>query len=239
MAKRNVAVVLAGGKGSRMGSDGGEQTPKQFFMVGGKTILDYSVRTFDSNPGIDEVVIVSHKDYVERVAGLVKAGGYRKVACILEGGKERYDSSLAAIRRYANEDVNVIFHDAARPLVSERIVNEVISSLKSVQACGVAVPSVDTILVCKNGVLQSVPDRNTMYRAQTPQGFDIEVIKSAYEIGLKDPGFQATDDCGILLKYRPDIPIRIVEGEDANLKVTYRGDLELVEMYLKKKGQNP
>ena len=110
--------------------------------------------------------------------------------------------------------------------------------MKSAQACGVAVPSVDTILVCKDGVLQSVPDRSTMYRAQTPQGFDIEVIKSAYEIGLKDPGFQATDDCGILLKYRPDIPIKIVEGEDANLKVTYRDDLEMVEMYLKKKGQN-
>lgn len=238
MAKRNVAVVLAGGKGSRMGNGGGDQTPKQFFMVGGKTILDYSVRTFDNNPGIDEVVIVSHKDYVERVAALVRANGYRKVTAILEGGKERYDSSLAAIRRYANEDVNLIFHDAARPLVSERIVNDVISSLKSAQACGVAVPSVDTILVCKDGILQSVPDRSTMYRAQTPQGFDIEVIKSAYEIGLKDPGFRATDDCGILLKYRPDIPIKIVEGEDANLKVTYRDDLEMVEMYLKKKGQN-
>ena len=238
MGKRNVAVVLAGGKGSRMGGNGEDQTPKQFFVVGGKTILDYSVRTFDNNPGIDEVVIVSHRDYVERVAELVRAGGYRKVVDILEGGKERYDSSLVAIRRYAYEDVNLIFHDAARPLVSERIVDDVISSLESAQACGVAVSSVDTILVCKDGVLQSVPDRSTMYRAQTPQGFDIEVIKSAYEIGLKDPDFQATDDCGILLKYSPDIPIKIVEGDDANLKVTYRDDLEMVEMYLKKKGQN-
>lgn len=228
MAKRNVAVVLAGGKGSRMGTD----IPKQFFEINGKTVLEYSVEAFDSNPSIDEVVIVSHKDYIDKVKALVSKNNYKKVAHVLEGGKERYDSSLAAVRKYAAEDVILILHDAARPLVSKRILDDVISTMKSAKACGVAIASTDTILVCNDGVLSSVPDRKTMYRAQTPQAFDIEVIRSAYEIGLKDPAFTATDDCGVVLKYRPDIPIRIVDGEDSNLKVTYRDDLRMVELYL-------
>ena len=228
MAKRNVAVVLAGGKRSRMGTD----IPKQFFEINGKTVLEYSVEAFDSNPSIDEVVIVSHKDYIDKVKALVSKNNYKKVAHVLEGGKERYDSSLAAVRKYAAEDVILILHDAARPLVSKRIINDVISTMKSAKACGVAIASTDTILVCNDGVLSSVPDRKTMYRAQTPQAFDIEVIRSAYEIGLKDPAFTATDDCGVVLKYRPDIPIRIVDGEDSNLKVTYRDDLKMVELYL-------
>ena len=221
MAKRNVAVVLAGGKGSRMGTD----IPKQFFEINGKTVLEYSVEAFDSNPSIDEVVIVSHKNYIDKVKALVSKNNYKKVVDVLEGGKERYDSSLAAVKKYAAEDVILILHDAARPLVSKRI-------LITNPACGVAIASTDTILVCNDGVLKSVPDRKTMYRAQTPQAFDIEVIRSAYEIGLKDPVFTATDDCGVVLKYRPDIPIRIVDGEDSNLKVTYKDDLKMVELYL-------
>ena len=231
MAKRNVAVVLAGGKGSRMGVD----IPKQFFEIQGKTVLEYSVEAFDSHPSIDEVVIVSHKDYIDKVKDLVKKNNYRKLVAILEGGKERYDSSLAAVRKYAAEDVILILHDAARPLVSKRIIDDVISTMKSAKACGVAIASTDTILVCNDGVLDSVPDRKTMYIAQTPQAFDIEVIRSAYEIGLKDPYFAATDDCGVVLKYRPDVPIRIVEGEESNLKVTFRDDLSMLELYLNKK----
>lgn len=226
--KRNVAVVLAGGTGSRMGGD----TPKQFFEVRGKTLLEYSVEAFVQNPHIDEIVIVSHKDYKNRVLSLVQKNGWKKIADILEGGKERYDSSLAAIRRYEAEEVNLIFHDAARPLVSQRIINDVVETLKTAKACGVAIASVDTILVCNDRRLRSVPDRKTMYRAQTPQAFDIDAIKSAYDIGLKDPSFSATDDCGILLRYRPDLPIQIVEGEEANLKVTYKDDLRMLELYL-------
>lgn len=228
MAKRNVAVVLAGGKGSRMGTD----IPKQFFEINGKTVLEYSVEAFDSNPSIDEVVIVSHKNYIDKVKALVSKNNYKKVVDVLEGGKERYDSSLAAVKKYAAEDVILILHDAARPLVSKRIIDDVIFTMKSAKACGVAIASTDTILVCNDGVLKSVPDRKTMYRAQTPQAFDIEVIRSAYEIGLKDPVFTATDDCGVVLKYRPDIPVRIVDGEDSNLKVTYKDDLKMVELYL-------
>jgi len=228
MIKRNVAVVLAGGKGSRMGSN----TPKQFLMLRGRTILEYSVEAFEQNQQIDEIVIVSHKDYVGRVQQIVRENGFRKVVDVIEGGKERYDSSLSAIRRYAAQDVNLIFHDAARPLVSERIINDVISSLESGKACGVAIPSVDTILLCEDGVLRSVPDRKNTYRAQTPQGFDIQIIRKAYDIGLKDPDFTATDDCGVVLRYCPEVPIHIVEGDDANLKVTYQDDIPLLDMYL-------
>ena len=226
--KRNIAIVLAGGTGSRMGGS----RPKQFFELKGRMVIEYAVGAFEENPLIDEVAVVSHPDHIQEVTDIIQKNGWKKVAKVLKGGKERYDSSLAAIRAYQNEDVNLIFHDAARPLVSQRIITDVVTTLQAEQACGVAVPSVDTILVCREGYILSAPDRSTLRRAQTPQGFDLQVIRSAYDIGLQDPNFQATDDCGIVLRYRPDIPVRIVMGEEQNMKVTYQGDLPVLETYL-------
>ena len=226
--KRNIAVVLAGGTGSRLGGT----VPKQFFQVRGRMLIEYAISAFEEHPQIDEIAVVSHLDHIQEVADIIRRNEWKKVAKLLPGGKERYDSSLAAIRAYQNEDVNIIFHDAARPLVSQRIISDVVEALRHGQACGVAVPSVDTIFVCRDGFIESAPDRSVLQRAQTPQGFDIKVISEAYERGLKDPAFRATDDCGIVLRYMPDIPIRIVDGEEQNMKVTYRDDLHVLETYM-------
>ena len=226
--KPNVAIVLAGGTGSRLGGD----IPKQFFKVKGRMLIEYAIEAFERHPLIDEIAVVSHEKHLNEVADIVQRNGWTKVRHVLKGGKERYDSSLSAIRAYEAEDVNLIFHDAARPLVSQRIITDVVETLKQEKACGVAVPSIDTIFVCHDGYIQTAPDRSILQRAQTPQGFDIAVIKLAYERGMNDPAFKATDDCGIVLKYCPEVPIRIVEGEEANMKVTYKDDLRLLEMYM-------
>ena len=225
---KNVAIVLAGGTGSRMGGE----MPKQFFKVRGTMLIEYAIDAFERNALIDEIAVVSHEKHLDEVMEIVRRNGWKKVRHILKGGKERYDSSLSAIRAYEAEDVNLIFHDAARPLVSQRIITDVVETLRRAKACGVAVPCVDTILVCQDGYIQAAPDRSTLRRAQTPQGFDIAVIRRAYERGMSDPHFKATDDCGIVLKYCPEVPVSIVEGEEANMKVTYKDDLRLLEMYL-------
>lgn len=226
--KRNIAVVLAGGSGKRMGTN----VPKQYLEIRGRMVIEYAIDAFDKNENIDEVAVVVSADNVETMQEIASQNHWHKLTNILVGGKERYDSSLSAINAYKDVDCNIIFHDAARPLVTQKIINDVVEKLKTCKAVGVAQPSVDTILFIEDGCIKSVPDRSTLRRAQTPQGFDIQVIKNAYEIGLQDPDFKATDDCGIVLRYHPDIPVHIVDGDEACMKITYKSDCKILETYL-------
>ena len=228
---KNVAVILAAGSGSRTGL----ATPKQFLPLGGKTVLEHSVRTFNDHPGIDEVVIVTATEFIERVQAIVKANRWKKVSAVLPGGKERFDSSLAAVRHFAdNPDAVMLFHDAARPLVSERIISDAIRAMERYDAVDVAIPAVDTIVQCnREGThMESIQDRNLLWRMQTPQGFRQKTIQEAYRIALQDPQFTATDDCGTVLRYLPDVKVGIVRGSERNIKLTYADDLSLLEFLL-------
>ncbi len=228
---KNVAVILAAGSGSRTGLS----TPKQFLPLGGKTVLEHSVQTFNDHPGIDEVVIVTAAEFIERVQAIVKANGWKKVSAVLPGGKERFDSSLAAVRHFAdNPDAVMLFHDAARPLVSERIISDAIRAMERYDAVDVAIPAVDTIVQCnREGThMESIQDRNLLWRMQTPQGFRQKTIQEAYRIALQDPQFTATDDCGTVLRYLPDVKVGIVRGSERNIKLTYADDLSLLEFLL-------
>ncbi|MDO4497830.1 MAG: 2-C-methyl-D-erythritol 4-phosphate cytidylyltransferase [Bacteroidales bacterium] len=225
----NVAVLLAGGSGRRMGGP----EPKQFMQVAGRTILEHSIRAFATCEKIEEIVIVSHADYMERVAQI--AAPYPKVKHIVPGGKERYDSSLAAIAQYQKTEgeVNILIHDAVRCLVSQRIINDCISALDNYEAVDVAIPATDTIVeVNEHGHIIRMPNRAMMRNVQTPQGFHLKTIEEAYKRGLQDPNFITTDDCGVVHRYLPDTPIFVVEGDTTNLKITYPEDLMLAEKIL-------
>ena len=226
-----VGVILAAGSGSRTGLS----TPKQFLLLGGKTVLEHSVQTFNDHPGIDQVVIVTSPDFIQKVEGIVKANGWTKVTAILPGGKERYDSSLAAVHHFSdNPDLVMLFHDAARPLVSARIISDTLKAMESFNAVDVAIPAVDTIVQCDAAgtVMESIQNRNLLWRMQTPQGFRQKTIAQAYQIALKDPQFTATDDCGTVLRYLPDEKVGIVQGDEKNIKLTYADDLPLMEFLL-------
>ncbi|MBO6077887.1 MAG: 2-C-methyl-D-erythritol 4-phosphate cytidylyltransferase [Bacteroidaceae bacterium] len=226
-----VAVILAAGSGSRTGLS----TPKQFIPLGGKTVLEHSVQTFHNHPGIDQVVIVTSKEYIEKVQSMVQANKWNKVKAVLPGGKERYDSSLVAVRAYADRpDTVMLFHDAARPLVSERIITDTLNAMKTYNAVDVAIPAVDTIVQCnKEGTyMTSIQDRSLLWRMQTPQGFRQKTIAKAYEVALKDPQFTATDDCGTVLRYLPEEKVGIVRGSERNIKLTYAADVSLLEFLL-------
>ncbi|MBR4811346.1 MAG: 2-C-methyl-D-erythritol 4-phosphate cytidylyltransferase [Bacteroidaceae bacterium] len=226
-----VGVILAAGSGSRTGLS----TPKQFLPLGGKTVLEHSVQTFHNHPGIDELVIVVHKDYIDQVQSIVKQNVWNKVKAVLPGGKERYDSSLVAVRAYADRpDTVMLFHDAARPLVSDRIITDTLNAMKTYNAVDVAIPAVDTIVQCnKEGTyMTSIQDRSLLWRMQTPQGFRQKTIARAYDIALKDPQFTATDDCGTVLRYLPEEKVGIVRGSERNIKLTYAADVSLLEFLL-------
>lgn len=221
-----VAVLLAGGSGSRMGAD----RPKQFIEVKGCTILEWSILAFSGVAEVDEICIVCRPDWIDEVKALVERGHYEKVRHILPGGKERYDSSLAAIRAYDDDEVRLLLHDSVRPLVSPRIITDCIEALRQYEAVDVAIPSTDTIIeVNEEGIITRTPQRSLLRNVQTPQGFRRGTIRRAYELALQDPAFQTTDDCGVVFRYLPDVPIKVVEGEATNIKITFPQDILLLE----------
>lgn len=223
----NVAVLLAGGSGRRMGGP----EPKQFIEIAGRTILEHSIRAFHQHNDIDRIIIVSHADYIERVEEI--AAPYPKVLKVVAGGKERYDSTLNAIK-VAEPGDNLLIHDSVRPLVSQRIISDCLEALKKYNAVDVAIPCTDTIVeVDESGKICRIPQRSTLRNVQTPQCFTLETISKAYEIGLKDPGFVTTDDCGVVHRYLPEEPIFVVTGETTNIKITYPEDLILANNILK------
>ena len=247
---RNIAVVLAGGTGSRMYNKTVRSTgscsvllPKQFLELAGRTVIEHSIETFSNHPAIDEVAVVVHPDWRGRMEEIAAAGRWEKLKKIIDGGSERYMSSLNAIMAYIDEpdDTNLLLHDAARPWVSTAIVDRVVAGLQYHEAVGVAVPSTDTVwevhpdisgeLKEESGKLEiprfiaRIPERKLMWRAQTPQAFRLPLIRDAYQRALQDPQFQATDDCGVVRKYMPGTKIAVVEGEEENRKITFAGDL--------------
>ena len=230
---RNIAIVLAGGVGSRLGLS----TPKQFFKVAGKMVIEHTLDTFERNPHIDEIAVVSNPVYVSDVENIVLRNGWKKVKKILKGGKERYDSSLSAIHAYeGGEEVNLVFHDAVRPLVSQRIIDDVCEALKTYEAIDVTVPAVDTIIEAEGDHIASIPDRSRLQRGQTPQAFRLSVISEAYKRAFKDPDFKVTDDCGVVVKYMPEVPVHLVAGEESNMKLTYKEDTFLLDKLFQLRG---
>jgi 2-C-methyl-D-erythritol 4-phosphate cytidylyltransferase len=250
---RMVAVVLGGGVGQRLGAG----MPKQLLTLGGQTLVERCVAAFDQAPGVDEVLVVMARGYTEQVKAMLADGGYRKVTDVIEGGATRPDSTRVALAAIAGPaaggglggaadgghgggggigaggDCGVLLHDAARPLVDQRIIADCVAALEVYEAAGVAVPSSDTIVIAENGVMRSVPRRETLFRCQTPQCFRLSVIARAHELAAADPDFAPTDDCGVVLRYLPGVDVHIVPGSERNIKITFPQDLAVAEALLK------
>lgn len=226
---RNIAVILAGGSGTRIGNE----LPKQFLQVAGKQIIEYSIDAFEHNRLIDEICLVCKTEYVGYLEALVEKNHYKKVSKILSGGKERQDSSLAAINAYTDDDAILLFHDAVRPLVSNRIINDCIEAMRRYNAVGVAVKTTDTIVSADdNECIHFIHNRAQLRNMQTPQCFKLNTIRRAYKLALTDPDFVATDDCGIVKRYMPDEPILLINGDYSNIKITYPEDLQRMELLI-------
>ena len=227
---RMVAVVLGGGTGQRIGA----ALPKQLLRLGGTTLVEHCVAAFEQAPGVDEILVVMAAGYVEQVRDMLAAGGFGKVSGVIAGGVARADSTRAALAAIAGDgsDCGVLLHDAARPLVEQRIIADCVAALRVHQAVGVAVPASDTMVITDNGVMHTMPRRETLWRCQTPQCFRLPVIARAHELAAADPDFAPTDDCGVVLRYLPGVDVHIVPGSERNLKVTYPQDLVVAEALL-------
>jgi ribitol-5-phosphate 2-dehydrogenase (NADP+) / D-ribitol-5-phosphate cytidylyltransferase len=222
----NVAVLLAGGVGIRVGLE----IPKQLLKIAGRPILEHALARLDQHEAVDEVIVMMAPGHLDAVREIVRSGGYGKVTQILEGAETRNDTTLRALEALGDRDCKVLLHDAVRPLLSARIVSECFEALDSYDAVDVAIPSADTIIaVTAANTIRDIPPRASLRRGQTPQAFRASVIKKAYELAGQDPHFEATDDCSVVLRYLPDVPIWVVHGDERNMKVTEPIDLYLVD----------
>ena len=226
---RNIAVILAGGIGSRVGGE----TPKQLLpLADGRSILEHSIDAFEASPSIDEIVVVMHPDHISSLQKLCQSNRWQKLTKIIPGGAERWESSYNAIKvctESANldEPLSLLLHDAARPFVSQRIIADVCQALETHEAVTVAVPVTDTIYEVRNNEVQEVKNRRDFMRAQTPQAFHLHLIAAAFEDAIKK-GYitSVTDDVAVLKAFNPSIPVFIVPGEESNKKITYPEDIK-------------
>lgn len=224
--KKNLAIILAGGTGSRIEGE----LPKQFLTLAGKTILHHTILKFETHPHIHHVFLVTNGAFMDRSEEIVRLGGFKKVVKILNGGDTRQDSSRIGVSAAGPETYgNVLIHDAARPFVSKEIIDDILEKLDTCAAVNVAIPSPDTIVEIDDGdFIKNVPDRRYLRRVQTPQGFQLSVIREAHRLALENNITDATDDCSLILKLNL-APVSVIEGSPLNIKITYPMDLQLAE----------
>lgn len=220
----NIAIILAGGIGSRMGAD----LPKQFIEIKGKPIIVHTIEKFQNHDEIDEIIIVSVD--VDTVKEYTEKYGLTKVKCIVTGGKTRYYSSKigceTAKKLGASDNDIVLIHDAARPFVDERIISENIKTANEFGACETAMPVCDTMIRAEGGFMDCIVARDNLYRVQTPQSFKLGVILRAHDYcEAQDDATKAkiTDDA--MPVTLAGGRVKIVNGTNENIKITTKEDL--------------
>jgi 2-C-methyl-D-erythritol 4-phosphate cytidylyltransferase len=229
-----VAVILAAGVGARSGCF----RPKQLTKLGGRPVIAHSLDQFQSHPEVSEIAVVTNELCISEIESLINRDHFTKVKKILIGGSERHDSSLSAIRAYADEarmaELKILFHDAVRPLVNGKIISDVIEALNHYGAVDTAIDATDTMISvhASTNTIETIPDRRCLRHGQTPQGFHYSVIKDAYDRALLDAHFKTTDDCGVVLKYLPSQKIFVVPGDAINIKLTFPNDLLVLDKFL-------
>ena len=220
--KKCGAVIVAAGSASRMGG-----IDKVMAPLGGEPMILRTVRTFQNCGAIKEIVIVTREDLILPITKL--CSGFDKVRAVVRGGDSRQASVKLGLSAFTDKMELAAVHDGARPLVSEAVIDRTIRAAHTYGGAAPVVSVKDTIKVFEGGFIASTPDRETLRAVQTPQVFDLDLLRGALEKADKD-GAAVTDDCSAV--ERLGLKIRLVEGEERNLKVTTPMDLKIAEMLL-------
>lgn len=215
--RRTIGVILAGGTGSRVGLS----IPKQLIKIAGKPVMEHTIQILEDSDAVDEIFVLMHPDHIDRAREI--SARFPKVTKVLAGGQTRNETTRIALEALEERDpaTKVVFHDAVRPLLEQRIIEELVVALDDHDAVDVAIPSADTIIkVNEANEIIDIPARGQLRRGQTPQAFRLSTIRKAYDLAWQDPSFTATDDCSVVLRYLPKVPIKVVTGSDQNMKIT-------------------
>lgn len=230
------AVILAGGKGSRMNLD----IPKQYLMLNDKPLLYYTIKAFEESR-VDEIIVVTgdgiingmtEQDYCQKC--IIQEFHFNKVKAYAKGGRERYNSVMNGLSEVNPVSDYVMVHDGARPCVSSEFINRCIDEVSEFGSSVAAVPVKDTIKIVDADMnVEGTPDRSCLWQIQTPQSFRYSDLIAAYNSLKKDdnPG-NITDDAMVMEKYGHE-KVHITQGDYTNIKVTTREDLDILNIFLK------
>lgn len=229
--KRCTAIVLSAGQGKRMGTS----IQKQYIELKGKPIVYYALEAFQNSALIDEIIMVVGKGQEEYCRKeIVEKYHLDKVREITEGGAERYDSVYSGLQR-VRHDGYVLIHDGARPFVTEAVIQRIYDTVCNYPACVVGMPVKDTIkIVDKEKYTKETPNRSFVWQIQTPQAFDILLIRDAYEKFMQSEQKNITDDA-MVVESVLGMKSKLVEGSYENIKITTPEDLEIAEVFLKRR----
>lgn len=226
------AIVLAAGSGKRMGT----AVKKQYLEIKGMPVLAYSLRRFEKQPFIHEIILVTSPEEIDYCrTEIVEKYGIQKVTAVVAGGKERCDSVYEGLKACAEAEY-VFIHDGARPFVSDEVLKRLYEEVQAWEACIAAVPAKDTIKVADDRqTILDTPDRSRLWQAQTPQVFSLPLIRECYRRALEEHAAGLTDDASCV-EYCGKGPVRLTEGSYDNLKITTPEDLPLAEILCEKYG---
>ncbi|MDD6160443.1 MAG: 2-C-methyl-D-erythritol 4-phosphate cytidylyltransferase [Oscillospiraceae bacterium] len=216
-------VVVAAGSSARMGQD------KIMMQVGDLPVIVHTLKAFESVPEVAEVVVVTRDDLISEIAGLCKVFDLQKVTKVVCGGSTRAESSRIGALEVRGDTPLIAVHDGARPFVSEQVIRAVIEKAAAAGAAAPAIPVKDTIKVARNGVVESTPDRSTLFCVQTPQVFDASLLRAALQKAVDD-GADVTDDCSAV--ERMGMKVALTPGDERNIKLTTPDDIRLAEAIL-------
>lgn len=220
--KRCGAVIVAAGSASRMGG-----IDKVMASLGGTPMVARTAAAFQNCDAIAEIVIVTRPDLIRPISAL--CAGMDKVQAVVAGGSSRQESVWLGLNALSEDIQLAAIHDGARPLVSNLVIDRTVRAANSYGAAAPAVPVKDTIKVVKGGLVEKTPDRATLQAVQTPQVFDFDLLRGALKQAEEEKA-AVTDDCSAV--ERLGMKVKIVEGDERNLKVTTPMDLKIAEMLL-------
>ena len=220
--KRCGAVIVAAGSASRMGG-----IDKIMADLGGEPVIRRTVRRFQECDAISEIVIVTREDLILSISNLCK--GMEKVRAVVVGGKSRQESVHLGLNALSDKVKLAAVHDGARPLITWEVIDRTVRAANTYGAAAPAIPVKDTIKVVEGRVVKMTPDRATLFAVQTPQVFDFDLLRGALVKAQQD-GAQVTDDCSAVELM--GMKVKIVEGDERNIKVTTPMDLKIAEMLL-------
>ncbi|MDO5849528.1 MAG: 2-C-methyl-D-erythritol 4-phosphate cytidylyltransferase [Methanobrevibacter sp.] len=227
------ATILAGGSGSRMGVT---EKPKQFLTLGEKPILIHTIEKFALNDKFDEIIVLTPKEWISHTKDLINRYIPDEKITVIESGNLRIDTVKNAMdyikENHDSPDNIIVTHDAVRPFVTHRIIEENIQATMEHGACNTIVPATDTIVRSVEGdFVDEIPNRAELYQGQTPQSFKLERLEELYAKLDENQRETLTDACKIFTLNNE--PVAIVEGEVSNIKITYPYDLKVANFILK------
>lgn len=213
---KNIVIIVAAGTGSRLGSE----IPKQFLLLNGREILSYSIETFMQHSKIDRVIIVTSEQYLDHVKS-----NYPDCMVVL-GGSTRQESVYNGMQNCTEDTLNILIHDAARPLIRARVIDDCLNALDEYDGTAPAINPSDSMIQLVDGGFLNL-DRDSLRIVQTPQCFRFDILKQAHASSFRD-----TDEIGLVKQALPKANLYFVEGAGESMKITESKDIKIVELYL-------